>query len=457
LERVLGRGSDAVVYEATQLSLDRRVALKVMRDRALAERVRRLSWPDHPGAVSLFGVGDSEHGPWLAMRLVSGGTLEARRARLDEVAAALVQAHAAGTVHGRVTARNVLVDEAGRAQLSDFGLSDAGATATEDRAALAALVRERSPHRVPSRGVLVAAGCAALAGTALAVVLALPRDGSAEAESKRPPVPPGARAIGSTLAPGGVESVDCDGRSPSGTSLACTISQRELGGRPVVVPADGTVTSWAVRGARGPLALQILRGRNGRLVQVGKSREVTVPGPEPYVARSDLAVAEGDRIALDVAPTAAVGFRRVGRGALTDRWFGPLFEPARPPERPAGTGLDGELLLRVDIAPRAGGALIPLRGERAANAPSGTRLAYRTVAVAGGGVRTVTCVLLGAGVAIDLLDDGRRLARAPVGAAHGRGRLVALSAARGVVRVRWRNPDGRVIARRFSVTPGALR
>src|SRR4051795_6415551 len=109
LERVIGRGSRATVYEATQLSLDRRVALKVMHDGDLAERVRRLEWPEHPGAVSLFGAGDSEHGPWLAMRLLPGDTLETRAAPLDRVAAALDCAHAAGIVHGDVTARNVLV------------------------------------------------------------------------------------------------------------------------------------------------------------------------------------------------------------------------------------------------------------------------------------------------------------------------------------------------------------
>ena len=90
IDRLIGRGSRATVYEATQLSLNRRVALKVMDDRALVDRVRRLTWPEHPGSVSLFAAGDSEHGPWLAMRLVPGGrTLATSRARLDEATAAL--------------------------------------------------------------------------------------------------------------------------------------------------------------------------------------------------------------------------------------------------------------------------------------------------------------------------------------------------------------------------------
>jgi hypothetical protein len=353
VERVIGRGSRAVVYDATQVSLDRRVALKVMRDRAYADRLRRLSWPDHPGAVSLFGVGDSEHGPWLAMKLVPGGTLAERRARLDAVAAALDRAHAGGIVHGDVAPRNVLVDDAGRAYLSDFGLGDGDATPEDDRAALAALIRDRSPRPGRRRGALVAAAAAAIALVVVAGVVTGIGSGGDDADREAPPPPAGAQPLGSALAAGGVESVDCDGSEPSGASLACTISPRSLDGRPVTVPIDGTITSWAVRGARGTLALQVLRGRGSRLLQVAKSREETVPGPEPSLYRTDLHVVAGDRVALEVSPMSAIGVRRSGPRAANDRWFGPLLEPARPPERPAGSGLDHELLLRVDVRPDA--------------------------------------------------------------------------------------------------------
>jgi hypothetical protein len=119
----------------------------------------------------------------------------------------------------------------------------------------------------------------------------------------------------------------------------------------VAVPIDGTITSWAVRGARGTLALQVLRGRGSRLLQVAKSREETVPGPEPSQFPTNLHVIAGDRVALEVSPMSAIGVRRSGPPAANDRWFGPLLEPARPPERPAGSGLDHELLLRVDVRP----------------------------------------------------------------------------------------------------------
>lgn len=455
IERVLGRGSRATVYEATQLSLDRRVALKIMCDRDLAERVRRLSWPEHPGAVSLFGSGDSEYGPWLAMRLVPGETLETARAPLEPVAAALARAHAAGLVHGDVRARNVLVAD-GRAYLSDFGLAPGEATAEDDLAALAQLMREHPPPAPRRRRAALAGAAAALAAAgALGVVLA--SGGGTPTAGGVPPAPAGTRAIGSDLAPGGIEGVDCRGRPPGGGSSACTISQRELDGREVVAPVDGTITSWAVRGARGVLALQVLRSRHGRFVQVERSTDETVRGPGVHVARTDLPVSAGDRVALVVAPEATVGIRRNAPRATTERWFGPIVEPARRPDHPAGTGLDSELLLRVDITPGARPAAnAALRGTAAIDAPAGRLLASREIEVAPGAVLQVAVVSLGGAVAVDLLDGSSRLAREPLRGAAGRGRLLGLTAGAGVVRVRWRNPDGRKVRRAFAVTPGGL-
>ena len=117
LERELGHGSSGTVYEATQVSLDRRVALKLLPpDPRLAQRVRRLQWPEHPHVVRMYAAGTSEHGHFVAMQLVrghslaelqEGGTLT--RAQTIEilrgVATALDAAHAAGLAHGAVTAK----------------------------------------------------------------------------------------------------------------------------------------------------------------------------------------------------------------------------------------------------------------------------------------------------------------------------------------------------------------
>lgn len=350
VESVIGRGSRATVYAATQLSLHRKVALKVMDDPAAAEHVRRLSWPEHGGAVSLYGVGDSEYGPWLAMRLVSGGTLVTARASLDDAAAALEAAHAAGLVHGDVTARNVLVED-GRGYLSDFGLVDDGANAEDDRTAMARLQRERAPRRLPRLAIAAAAFALVVAGVGVGVAAT-----GGDDPSPAPPVAPeGTWPVGSELAGGEIDGVDCMGRAPDGSSRACTISQRELDGEAVVVPADGTIKSWAVRGARGTLAIQVLRGQGAELVQITKSGDEEVPDENVHLFGTELPVRKGDRIGLSVAPGAAIGVRRgESRDDGVDRWFGPLLEPARPPESAAGTGLDREILLRADVTPTAG-------------------------------------------------------------------------------------------------------
>lgn len=461
IERLIEHGSRATVYEATQLGLDRRVALKVMRDRSLAEHVRRLSWPEHPGAVSLFGAGECEQGPWLAMQLVRGGSLETARAPLDEVGSALDAAHAEGIVHGDVSARNVLVS-GGRAYLSDFALTPGGSV-EQDRDALAELIRDHPPPRVrlrgPARAVIAGALAAGVLGGALIAGLR-PAGGESDPVDPAPPVPAGTQPIGSDLAPGQIESVDCDGNPAGGSSRACSISQRALAGEAIRVLGDGTITSWAVRGARGELSLQVLAGAGKRSIVVAESAVERVPGPEPHVAEVNLPVAAGDRIALRVAPGAAVGVRGQGPPALTERWFSPLDDlpPPRAPEERAGSGLDRELLLRVAFSPRPGvNAIEQLEGDAAAAAPTGRVLTARSVQVSGGGLRRVAVVALGEGVAIDLFDGSRRVARAPMPGAKASGRLARIAAAGASLRLRWRNADGVQIDPNYEITVDAIR
>ncbi|WP_354701171.1 serine-threonine kinase [Paraconexibacter sp. AEG42_29] len=142
LERLLGRGGMAVVYEATHESIGRTVALKLvssdLSDPQFLERFREegrmQAALDHPHAVTVYEAGTSEHGPYLAMRLVRGttlagliddGALSADRTLdlLQQVAEALDAAHAAGVVHRDVKPRNILVGDEDHAFLADFGLT----------------------------------------------------------------------------------------------------------------------------------------------------------------------------------------------------------------------------------------------------------------------------------------------------------------------------------------------
>jgi serine/threonine protein kinase len=146
-EAVLGRGGMGVVYLATQLSLDRPVALKVIApelagDVLFRERFKRESRIaasiEHPNVIPVYEAGEGDGLLYLTMRYVEGtdlkalleadGTLEpARAARLlAQVAAALAAAHRRDLMHRDVKPANVLVDRVDQrehAYLTDFGIA----------------------------------------------------------------------------------------------------------------------------------------------------------------------------------------------------------------------------------------------------------------------------------------------------------------------------------------------
>jgi hypothetical protein len=145
IEGVLGQGGMGVVYEATQLSLNRTVALKLLAanlgdDPAFRERFRRegllQAQIDHPNIVTVYEAGDADVGLFLAMRLVRGPNLKdmiisreldaGRTLRiLTPVADALDAAHAEGLIHRDIKPQNILVSGRDHAYLADFGLTKA--------------------------------------------------------------------------------------------------------------------------------------------------------------------------------------------------------------------------------------------------------------------------------------------------------------------------------------------
>src|SRR3954471_2456643 len=154
IESVAGRGGMGVVYRATQLALDRTVALKViapglLEDPAIRNRFVRESKVaasiDHPNVIPIYYAGDEDGIAYLAMRYVPGddvrslvrreGHLNAERAAriVAQLAGALDEAHAAGLVHRDIKPANVLLTAEDHVYLTDFGLtkhalSVAGAT-----------------------------------------------------------------------------------------------------------------------------------------------------------------------------------------------------------------------------------------------------------------------------------------------------------------------------------------
>ena len=146
IDAVIGRGGMGSVYEATQLSLNRTVALKVItaelsKESAFRERFRRegllQASLEHPHIVTVYEAGESEHGLFLAMRLIRGPNLKdmilarqldvGRTLRiLSQAGDALDAAHETGLIHRDIKPHNILV-AAGRdhAYLADFGVTKA--------------------------------------------------------------------------------------------------------------------------------------------------------------------------------------------------------------------------------------------------------------------------------------------------------------------------------------------
>jgi DNA-binding SARP family transcriptional activator/tRNA A-37 threonylcarbamoyl transferase component Bud32 len=164
---VIGEGAFGRVYAATQPGTNRKVAIKavrpdladttefVIRFEAEAQLVARL---EHPHIVPLYDYWREPGGAFLVFRLLGGGSVRESvivggpwsLARVDllvdQVGSALLAAHAAGVVHGDVSARNVLLDDDGAAYLTDFGIAAlhgaSGGDARTDVADLARLVWE---------------------------------------------------------------------------------------------------------------------------------------------------------------------------------------------------------------------------------------------------------------------------------------------------------------------------
>lgn len=144
--RLLGRGGMGSVYLARDLTLEREVAIKVIKtaddSREIYDRFRREAKTaaklSHPNIVPLHAFGELEGMPYFVMGYVRGESLadrlrregklseeEARRI-FAEIADALDHAHRQGIVHRDIKPDNVLLeDESGRALLTDFGVAKA--------------------------------------------------------------------------------------------------------------------------------------------------------------------------------------------------------------------------------------------------------------------------------------------------------------------------------------------
>jgi eukaryotic-like serine/threonine-protein kinase len=142
----IARGGMATVYEATDLRLDRTVAVKVMHegladDEEFVNRFQREARSAarlaHHNVVSVFDTGDDHGTLFLVMEYVPGLTMRdlirkeapmspaKALAVIEPVLAALAAAHDAGILHRDVKPENVLLADDGRVKVADFGLARA--------------------------------------------------------------------------------------------------------------------------------------------------------------------------------------------------------------------------------------------------------------------------------------------------------------------------------------------
>ncbi len=169
----IARGGMATVYLATDLRLERKVAIKVMHshladDQAFAQRflqeARSAARLAHPNVVNVFDQGEDGGMAYMVMEYLPGITLRdllrdftklTPAQTLDifqSVIAGLAAAHQAGIIHRDIKPENVMLADDGRIKLADFGLARAASAQTDAGQALLGTIAYLSPELV-SRGI----------------------------------------------------------------------------------------------------------------------------------------------------------------------------------------------------------------------------------------------------------------------------------------------------------------
>ena len=139
----IGKGGMATVYRAYQPSMDRHVAVKVIRASLLGDAVGRdrfqrearlIAKLEHPHLLPIYDFDGAHDPPFIVMRFLEGGTLkqvmeadplpsEEMLYLLKQVASALDYAHRQGVVHRDLKPSNIMIDREGNAFIADFGIA----------------------------------------------------------------------------------------------------------------------------------------------------------------------------------------------------------------------------------------------------------------------------------------------------------------------------------------------
>jgi len=172
LLRRIGSGGMADVWEAEDPDLQRRVALKVLhrrfaQDREFVERFEReaeaAAGLSHPNVVAVFDRGSVEGTHYIAMQLLEGRTLkelidqgltpEQSVSLIRQVLEGAGYAHRHGVVHRDLKPQNVIVDEEGKATVTDFGIARAGASEITQAGSVMGTPHYLSPEQAQGQAV----------------------------------------------------------------------------------------------------------------------------------------------------------------------------------------------------------------------------------------------------------------------------------------------------------------
>ena len=172
LLRRIGSGGMADVWLAEDSHLQRSVALKVLhrrfaQDREFVERFRReaeaAAGLSHPNIVAVYDRGEVEGTYYIAMQLLEGRSLKAviDRGLTPEQAVPLIRqvleaagfAHRHGVVHRDLKPQNVIVDDEGKATVTDFGIARAGASEITQAGSVMGTPHYLSPEQAQGQAV----------------------------------------------------------------------------------------------------------------------------------------------------------------------------------------------------------------------------------------------------------------------------------------------------------------
>ena len=139
----VGQGGMATVYRAYHKSMDRHVAIKIIRSNILSDKVSKerfqreaklIAKLEHPHLLPVYDFEGKSVPPYIVMRFLEGGTLKQVIEKgnlplgeslymLRQIASALDYAHRQGVVHRDLKPSNIMIDKEGNAFVADFGIA----------------------------------------------------------------------------------------------------------------------------------------------------------------------------------------------------------------------------------------------------------------------------------------------------------------------------------------------